>query len=186
MTSLKCFAKTTTENFPSIPASCATRYVFNLQQCTHHMHWETESSINLEGRQVDCFVINTLRPRRNRRHFADDIFKCIFLKFIPKGPINNIPTLVQIMAWRRPGDKPLSEPMMIISLTHICVARPQWVKGVKTYTFESTMRSHEYHDVLNHRQMDWLFHSLVRLRTKIYRPAILATGHLWISITKDQ
>ena len=31
------------------------------------------------------------------------------------------------MAWRRPGDKPLSEPMMIILLTHICVTRPQWV-----------------------------------------------------------
>ena len=52
----------------------------------------------------------------------------ISLKFIPKGPVNNIPALVQIMAWRRPGDKPLSEPMMIISLTHICVTRPQWVK----------------------------------------------------------
>ena len=85
----------------------------------------------------------TLRPRRNRRHFADAIFKCICLnenvwisikislKFIPKGPINNIPTLVQIMAWRRPGDKPLSEPMMISSLTHICVARPQWVNKHK-------------------------------------------------------
>ena len=83
--------------------------------------------------------VNTLRPRRNRRHFADDIFKCIFLnenvlisinislKFIPNGPINNIPALDQIMAWRRPGDKSLFEPMMIISLTHICVTRPQWV-----------------------------------------------------------
>ena len=49
----------------------------------------------------------------------------ISMKFIPEGPINNIPALVQIMAWRRPGDKPLSEPMMIISLTHICVTRPQ-------------------------------------------------------------
>ena len=49
---------------------------------------------------------------------SDDTFKRIFvnanirilieisLKFIPKGPINNIPSLVQIMAWRRPGDKP--------------------------------------------------------------------------------
>ena len=35
------------------------------------------------------------------------------MKFVPNGPINNIPALVQIMAWRRPGDKPLSEPMMI-------------------------------------------------------------------------
>ena len=54
--------------------------------------------------------INTLRLRQNGRHFADDIFKCIFLnenvwislkislKFVPMGPINNIPALVQIMA----------------------------------------------------------------------------------------
>ena len=36
----------------------------------------------------------------------------ISLKFVPKGPINNIPALVQIMAWHRPGDEPLSKPMM--------------------------------------------------------------------------
>ena len=88
------------------------------------------------------FTFNSLRPRRNRRHFADDIFKCIFLnenvwipikislKFVPKGPINNIPALVHIMAWRRPGDKPLSEPMMVSLLTHICVTRPQWVNSL--------------------------------------------------------
>ena len=35
------------------------------------------------------------------------------------GPINNIAALVQIMAWRRPGDKPLSAPMMVNLLTHI-------------------------------------------------------------------
>ena len=81
----------------------------------------------------------TLRPRRNEQHFADDISKRIFfnenvwisikisLKFVPKGPINNIPALVQIMAWRRSGDKPLSEPMMVSLPTHICVTRPQWV-----------------------------------------------------------
>ena len=55
-------------------------------------------------------AFNTLRPRQNGRHFPVDIFKCIFLfenvsiaieislKFVPKGPINNIPALVQIMA----------------------------------------------------------------------------------------
>ena len=32
------------------------------------------------------------------------------------------------MAWRRPGDKSLSEPMMVSLLTHICVTWPQWVK----------------------------------------------------------
>ena len=84
---------------------------------------------------------NTLRPRWNEQHFADDIFKRIFFnenvwisikispKFVPKGPINNIPALVQIMAWCRPGDKPLSEPMLVILLTHICVSRPQWVNA---------------------------------------------------------
>ena len=36
------------------------------------------------------------------------------------------------MAWRRPGDKPLSEPMMVSLLTHICVTRPQRVKIRRT------------------------------------------------------
>ena len=86
------------------------------------------------------YAFNTLRPRQNGCHFADDTFNHIFvtenvgisikfpLKFVPKGLINNIQALVQIMAWRRPGDKPLSEPVMVSLLTHICVTRPQWVK----------------------------------------------------------
>ena len=53
----------------------------------------------------------------------------ISLKFVPEGPINNIPALVQIMAWRLPGDKPLSGAMMVRLPTHICVTRPQWVKS---------------------------------------------------------
>ena len=79
----------------------------------------------------------TLRPKQNGRLFTDDTFKRIFLnenirisikislKFVPNGLINNIPALLLIMAWRRPGDKPLSEPMMVRSLTHICVTGPQ-------------------------------------------------------------
>ena len=55
---------------------------------------------------------------QNGRHFPDEIFKCIFLNenaWIPVmislkfGQINNIPASDQIMAWRRSGDKPLSE-----------------------------------------------------------------------------
>ena len=38
------------------------------------------------------------------------------------------------MAWRRPANKPLSEPMMVISLTHICITRPQWVKSTNVKT----------------------------------------------------
>ena len=36
----------------------------------------------------------------------------ISLKFVPKGPNNNVPAFVHIMAWRRIGDKPLSEQML--------------------------------------------------------------------------
>ena len=43
----------------------------------------------------------------------------ISLKFVFKGPIDNIPALVQIMAWRRPGDKPLSEPMTSLGLNEL-------------------------------------------------------------------
>ena len=50
----------------------------------------------------------------------------IQLKFIPKGPINNIPALVQIVPWHRPCDKPLSEPMWLVC-RHITL--PQWVNG---------------------------------------------------------
>ena len=85
--------------------------------------------------------LNTFRPRQNGHHFIDDIFKCIFLKenarlsfkispkSVPKVRITNIPALVQIMAWRRPGDKPLYEPMMVSLLTHICVTRPHWINS---------------------------------------------------------
>ena len=79
-------------------------------------------------------------PGQNGRHFSDDHLKCIFLneniwilinislKFVPKGRSNNIPALVLIMAWRRLGYKPLSEPVLVGLLTHICVTWPQWVK----------------------------------------------------------
>ena len=47
--------------------------------------------------------------------------------FVPKGPIDNIPVLVQTMAWCWTGNKPLSEEMLLM---HICVTLPQWVNPV--------------------------------------------------------
>ena len=117
---------------------------------------------------------NTLRPRQNGRHFADAIFKCIFfneniwifikisLKFVPRGPINNIPSLVQIMAWRRPGDKPLSEPMMVSLPTHICVTRPQWVKWNKLQPLDFNKKNHGSTIIVisnnnhTHCQLQWI------------------------------
>ena len=63
-------------------------------------------------------------PGQNGRHFADNIFKCIFfnekfhiliqisLKFVLKIAIDIKSALVQIMAWHGIGDKPLFEPMI--------------------------------------------------------------------------
>ena len=45
------------------------------------------------------------------------VLKQTFLEFVPKVQISNIPTLAQITAWRGPGDKPLSEPMIVRFLT---------------------------------------------------------------------
>ena len=121
-----------------------------LNRAPGSVEWQSNSSMPSReypkfglGRVIVSIVfLNTLRPRQNGRHFRDDSFKWIILdenvwisievslKFVPKGLINNIPALVQIMAGRRPGDKPLSEPMMVSLLTHICVTQPQWVKYV--------------------------------------------------------
>ena len=74
------------------------------------LHAEVQSE-----RELREFHLNALKPKQNGRLFPDDIFKCIFFnenvwisikippKFVPKGSINNIPALVQIMAWRLVG-----------------------------------------------------------------------------------
>ena len=63
-------------------------------------------------------------PKQNGRHFADGISQRIYfnenfwvlfktsLKFVPKDPIDNLSALVQVMAWRLEGNKPLPELML--------------------------------------------------------------------------
>ena len=70
-------------------------------------------------------VIITTKLRRVEVIMALLLHHAISLNFVLKGPIDKIPALVQIMAWRRPGDKPLSEPVVVSLLTHIRVTRPQ-------------------------------------------------------------
>ena len=125
--------------------------VCNTEVCIVYDSREHRSHSNIRV-DSECFYhapvimpncLNPLRPSPNRRLLTDDIFKCIFLngnvwisikkkstEVFPKGPINNIPGLVQIMAWRQPGDKTFSEPMLVILLTHRCATRPQWVTSL--------------------------------------------------------
>ena len=58
-------------------------------------------------RHESSLVFNSLRPRQNRRHFADDVSKCNFLngnvwipikislEFVPQGPIDNETMMTQ-------------------------------------------------------------------------------------------
>ena len=76
------------------------------------------------------------RRRHSQTHFLNENVRIsikISLKFVPRGPINDIPALVQIMAWHRTGDKPLSETMIVRLPTHTCVTRPQWVKLINSW-----------------------------------------------------
>ena len=88
-------------------------------------------------------------PKVRRRHFQMHFleWKCmdfdfnIQLNFVPNGLINNSPSLIQILAWCRLGDKPLSEPMVVSLLTHMCVTRSQGVSNYR-YTCISCFASH--------------------------------------------
>ena len=118
----------------SYPKESKGLFILHIQY--HGCWWPGD--VRSQGIGSHNIELVTLGPRQNGRYFPDNIFKCIFLnenvlisikislKFVPMGPINNIPALVQIMAWRRPGDKPLSEPMPVSLLMHICVTGPQW------------------------------------------------------------
>ena len=118
--------------------------MFNVQSWVHIQYTYVNTRFETG---IIAFFFNSLRSRQKGWHFPDDTFKHFFLnenvqilikispKFVPKGPVNNIPALVQIMAWCRPGDKPLSEPMMVRLPTHICVTRPQWFKATSHFFY---------------------------------------------------
>ena len=119
-----------------------------------HFHLCSIYSIcNGIGHNLPSAVIpNTLSPKQNGCHFPDNTLKYNFLiKFVPKNPFNNISTLVPIMAWHQPGDKPLSETMMVKLLMHICITWPQWVCNQKPEVMISAvMKTWSLHRNLRH------------------------------------
>ena len=121
-----------------------TDKINGLNQHTIHDQYSTHHSgllgyfCRIRCRKIS-YAVNTLTPRQNGRHFPNEICKWIFLnenvwtsietslKFVPRGPIHNIPALVKIMARRRTGDKPVSEPVVVSLLAHMYVTQPQWI-----------------------------------------------------------
>ena len=102
---------------------------------------QTNADLSTGGdTELNGMPFNTLRLRQNCRNLSDNSFRCVFLsedlwillkislKCVSEIWINNIPVLVQIMAWRQSGNKPVSKPMMVSLLMHICITWPQWIK----------------------------------------------------------
>ena len=113
--------------------------LINIIPC-NQFSWDT---FRAKIRSIHVIYNLQFRVAINKKCLNDSSFLCvvilglslwwpitILLKFVPKDPINDIPVLVQLMAWCRLGDKPLPEPMMASLLTHISVIRSQWVKRV--------------------------------------------------------
>ena len=111
----------------------------------------------------------------------------ISLKFVCKGAINNIPALVQTVAWNRPGDKSLSEPAVASLPTYRCVTRPQWLIyalacllwfGIGQMSPYLTITSHEGHGASDNRWLDCF-------STAYSGWYILFTCHLWAISTHN-
>ena len=131
----------------------SVRCVLDLPDCTMHfcLHNRLESSGHSalllfapnHHTAVFCFRLNSFPPRQNGYHFADDIFKRIFLnenvsvsiqfsvKFGPKGPLNQ--------HWFRSWLVACSARSHYlgqwcqISLTHKSSTRGRWVKVIDVH-----------------------------------------------------
>ena len=68
----------------------------------------------------------------------------------PWGPVNNSPSLVQIMARSPSGDEPLAESMLVSLLAQICVTWPQWVNGLRYNSYKATRLYHSLKKSVKH------------------------------------
>ena len=111
--------------------------------------------LHVIAQHSNCYRLTNSGAAKIDRHLADDILKCIFLnenvwfsikislKFLPKRPIDNIPALVQIMAWYRPRDKPLSERMIVrlpLGLNELIIKRNNDYKGLKGTRWRTVLK----------------------------------------------
>ena len=148
--------------------------------------------------------IKTLRPIQNGNYTADGISKCfclnenvwisikISLKLVPKGPITNMPALVQIVAWRRLGDKPLFELKMVILPTHICVSRLQCCTAHSKRDF---VTKHPMRNINFHKPSGPVFHNHINLSktgnwvetylTEAYKINIVIFGRIFAAHSKS-
>ena len=78
-----------------------SKYNKDLDMGNNHKHWGQDKMAIIFQTTFSIFV---------NENASISIIN--FIEFVPGGPISNIRALVRIMAWRRTGDKPLSEAMI--------------------------------------------------------------------------
>ena len=105
---------------------CRGMWSYLLWSCDQNLNWHIEAETKWPPFHRWHFQTHSLVMKRIEFQLKFHLPG----KFVPKGPINNTPALVQIMAWHWPGNKPLSEPNLVRLMMHICVTRPQWVKAI--------------------------------------------------------
>ena len=138
--------------------------------------WHIYAALRRGELKFKIKTFNTLRPRQNGRYFPCNIFKCIFLnenvwilskislKFVPKGPINDIPALVKIMAWCRSGDKSLSETLMVrLSMHRVSLGLNELniLLPVKQYTIISNINLHSHRARCSSKPWLWQYVTIV-------------------------
>ena len=121
-----------THAFPLIRWLTSQISLSEMWSCAHNNSW------------VNC-LIPTFRSMQTSLIGTICILLMIPLKFVPNVQINNIPALVKIMDWCQPGDKSLSEPIVVSLLMHICITWPQWVDG------DYTVYTSKYVKCLSHQ-----------------------------------
>ena len=104
-------------------------------------HWGTNLVGGSEG--IPGVFLYSSPPEQNGHHFTNNIFQIHFcewkvlilinksLNFVPKGQINNIPALVQIMAWRRVCHNPLAICYIYIYWKMCIVIRCEHLRAVR-------------------------------------------------------
>ena len=106
------------------PCWCLIQSVFVKWYVMSHSAQNMIYVLLAKGKWFQQPRLTTSPPGQMATIVADDNLKCILLnenkkipnrislKFVPGSPIDNKPTLLQVMAWRRTGAKPIPEPIL--------------------------------------------------------------------------
>ena len=76
-------------------------------------------------------VVDILRTTHSNGFTWNTVF--ISLNFFPKGPIENMSALVQVMAWRQTGHKPYLDWLWLSSFTYVCHLGPVFISDKTSY-----------------------------------------------------